>query len=145
MLGFIFEGDIKRMGGGMYINRPVKRFLWDSRYDSVVLLNTKQYSCFLTIRRYGGFVVNSFKKEEDEKEVLDFLLSYLKENGLVANYCLRLLLKLMILFFMVLIFVYCALSFSLIALPPIKILMIIVSGFLSETFLYLLQGVVNRL
>lgn len=143
MISFIYEGDLNYLKGGMVITGVLKRRILTSYFKCEILLNRKIYPCDISIRKFGGFKVERFDLSSDEKEVMELLEKNFSSNkSFLFHYWLRLISKLVILFFQFYVPVYFILHVAAVDVATsVGCIPILIIG---EVVLYLLQGIINR-
>lgn len=138
------ESDVLRMKGGFIISKWLRRGLLFSKVQCDLLLDKKSYDCIARLRRFGGYEIIRFTDEAKEKEVLELFFQYLKEDPkFLRYYILRIMAKLLVLFFQILLPVYMILhlnGFNVMAISTCTCICLV-----GEFIFFLMQGLLNRL
>ncbi len=141
MLSFFYEGDITRLGGGVLIEKRIKKTPISSDFLADLYLD-KKYPAKIHFPIYGGYEVRDILSDKDE--ALDYVMGHMKsERRFLLPFCLRWLLKFVLHIMCIAMPVFLVLMFRSLDVPH-RVFGVCFTV-ICEAVLFIINGVLNRL
>ena len=141
-MSFFYEGDVNKLGGGILIEKRLKKHLFSSEFNCDLVINKKTYPCRIYVPIYGGYAVKDIYKSKDE--LLNYVFEQLKNsNGFLVHFITRWVVKFLLRLAFIFAPIYTIYMYKYI--PPQKLIFAIISLILIEIITFIANGVLNKL
>ncbi len=141
MISFFYEGDLNKLGGGVVIEKRIRKTPVSTDFLCDLYLDKKKYPARIHFPKYGGYEVRDIYEGKDE--ALRVFLDKIKSEGILYQFYLRWILKAVLSIMAVVLPVFTFLLFKSLGLFEKGIAVFALIAF--EALIYLLGGVLNRI